>query len=118
MKLGETLLVWALFLSSSVFGHVALKRASGISEHFDYARVFGMWRDPWAVTAVLSWTLSCVLWALLLTRYGVAEAAGHSSLRYVVMLLAAVLCLGETLTTRQMAGAVLITAGVWLTAKS
>lgn len=117
MRFGETLLVWALFLASSVFGHVALKRASGISAHFDYARVLGMWKDPWAITAVLSWTLSCLLWALLLTRYDVAEAAGHSSLRYVAMLLAAVICLGETLTTRQMTGAALITAGIWLTAK-
>jgi drug/metabolite transporter (DMT)-like permease len=113
----ETLSVWTLFLASSVFGHVALKRAAGVSGQFEYARVLAMWRDPLALTAVAAWTLSCFLWAVLLTRYGVAEAAGHSSLRYVAMLAAAVLLLGETLTTRQIAGAGLIAAGIWLTAK-
>jgi drug/metabolite transporter (DMT)-like permease len=117
MKRFELFLVWTLFFGSSVFGHVALKRAAGISTGFEYMKVLNMWRDPWAVSAVLSWTLSCLVWALLLTRYGVSEAAGHSSLRYVLMLMLATCWLGETLTTRQIAGAVLITAGIWLTAK-
>ena len=117
MKQFELLAVWALFFVSSVFGHVALKRAAGVSANFEYAKVLAMWKDPWAMTAMISWTLSCLLWALLLTRFGVSEAAGHSSLRYVLIVMFAVFWLGEPLSARQIAGAVLITLGIWLTAK-
>lgn len=109
--------MWGLFFGSSVFGHVALKRAAGVSADFEYAKVLGMRKDPWAVAAVISWTLSCLLWELLLTRFGVSEATGHSSLRYVLILMLAVFWLGGPLTARQIAGAVLITGGIWLTAK-
>lgn len=117
MRRFEVLLVWGLFFGSSVFGHVALKRAAGISAKFEYMKVLGMWKDPWAVTALASWTLSCLLWALLLTRFGVSEAAGHSSLRYVLMMILATCWLGEPLTARQVAGAIFITFGIWLSAK-
>jgi drug/metabolite transporter (DMT)-like permease len=117
MKQLEIIAVWTLFFGSSVFGHVALKRAAGVSSDFEYAKVLGMWKDPWAVTAVASWVLSSLLWALLLTRFEVSEAAGHSSLRYVLILLLAVFWLGESLSTRQVAGAVFIMLGIWLTAK-
>lgn len=117
MKQFETAVVWVLFFGSSVFGHVALKRAAGVSTRFDYGRILEMWRDPWTVTAILSWTLSCIIWALLLTRYSMTEAAGHSSLRYVLMVLLAVFWLGEPMSVRQIAGTVLIAAGIWLTAK-
>lgn len=117
MKSIEALLVWTVFFASSVFGHVALKRAAGISDKFEYARVLEMWRNPWAISAIFCWTLSCLVWALLLTRYGVAEAAGHSSMRYVLILLVAVLWLGESLDFKQIVGAVFIATGIWLTAK-
>lgn len=117
MKHFEIAAVWVLFFGSSVFGHVALKRAAGVSSRFEYAKVMAMWKDPWAVTAMMSWTLSCLLWALLLTRYDVSEASGHSSLRYVLMLILAVFWLGEPMSPRQISGAVLITVGIWLTAK-
>lgn len=117
MKHFEMLAVWGLFFGTSVFGHVALKRAAGISANFEYAKVLGMWKDPWAVTALASWTLSCLAWALLLTRFGVSEAAGHSSLRYVLMVMLATFWLGEPLTSRQIAGAAFIMLGIWLTAK-
>lgn len=109
--------MWILFFGSSVFGHVALKRAAGISSKFEYMRVLSMWKDPWAVTAVASWTLSCLVWAILLTRYGVSEAAGHSSLRYVLMVALAVFWLGEPMSARQIVGVVLITIGIWLTGR-
>ena len=117
MKNFESIAIWSLFFGSSVFGHVALKRAAGVSARFDYAKVLGMWKDPWAVTAIISWMVSCLLWALLLTRHDVSGAASHSSLRYVLIVLAAVIWLKEPLGYRQVAGALLITAGIWLTAK-
>lgn len=40
MKYFKIAAVWALFFGSSVFGHVALKRAAGNSAHFEYAKVF------------------------------------------------------------------------------
>ena len=113
----ETLLVWALFLGSSVFGHVALKRAAGHGDKFDYLRAFTLWKDPWALGALFAWGASCLLWALLRTRHGVGQAAGTSSLCYVLMLGAAAVWLGETLDWRQGVGCVLIGAGIWLTHK-
>jgi drug/metabolite transporter (DMT)-like permease len=61
MKNLEMAAVWAFFFGSSVFGHVTLKRAAGNSSQFEYAKVLAMWKDPWAVTAMMSWTLSCLL---------------------------------------------------------
>ena len=117
MRLFETMLVWAFFLGSSVFGHVALKRAAGQADHFDYKRALTMWKEPWALGAMLAWVLSCLLWGLLLTRQGVGQATGTSALRYVLILLAAVLWLGETMNWRQGLGCGLIVAGIWLTTK-
>ena len=111
------LAVWAVFFGSSAFGHVALKRAAGSSATFDYARVLSMWKDPWAVAALISWTLSCLVWALILTRHNVTEAASHSSLRYVLMFALAILWLREPLHARQFLGAILITLGIYLTAR-
>lgn len=117
MKTIELAAIWTLFFASSVFGHVALKCAAGTSAEFQYSRVWNMWKDPWAIGAIASWMLSSLLWALLLTRFGVAEAAGHSSLRYVLILLLAVLWLGEPISARQAIGAGFIAVGIWLTAQ-
>lgn len=115
MKSIESLLIWSLFFGTSVYGHVALKRASGHGAAFDYARVLSLWKDPWAISALVAWTLSCLLWALLLTRYGVAEATNTSALRYALILGAAALWLSESLDWRQILGCALIAAGIWLT---
>ncbi len=117
MKTLESITVWTLFFASSVFGHVALKRAAGVSADFQYSQVVEIWKDPWAILAVMSCVVSSLLWALLLTRFDVAEAAGHSAFRYVLILLLAVFWLGESISTRQVAGAGCITLGIWLTAK-
>ena len=117
MRTLETMLVWAFFLGSSVFGHVALKRAAGQAERFDYGRVLTLWKDLWALGAMAAWGLSCLLWALLLTRYGVGQATGTSALRYVLIVLAAAWWLGEAVSWRQGLGCGLIMAGIWLTAK-
>ena len=60
---------------------------------------------------------SCYLWAVLLTRHGVGEASSQSALRYVLILVAATIWLGESMTIRQVLGCVLISAGIWLAAK-
>lgn len=117
MRMLESIFVWGLFMASSVFGHVALKRAASSSDRFEWLKALALWKDPWAVGAVVSWMASCYLWAVLLTRYGVGEASSQSALRYVLILLAATLWLGESMTIRQGFGCVLISAGIWLAAK-
>jgi drug/metabolite transporter (DMT)-like permease len=76
-----------------------------------------MWKEPWALGAMLAWGGSCLLWGLLLTRYGVGQATGTSALRYGLILVAAALWLGETMNWRQGLGCGLIGVGIWLTAK-
>lgn len=117
MKVVEAVLIWGFFLLTSVLGHVALKKAAGQADRFDYVRALTLWKDPWGLAAVLSWGLSCVLWGLLLTRYDVSTAAGTSALRYVLMLVAAAIWFSEPMSMRQGAGCVLITLGIILVAK-
>lgn len=114
MKTAEFIFVWGLFLASSVFGHVALKHAAGASERFDWGRAFLLWKEPWAMGAGISWIVSCFLWGLLLTRFEVGEASGHSALRYVLILAAAWFWLGETVSIRQGIGCALIGVGILL----
>lgn len=114
MKIAESILVWGLFLASSVFGHVALKHAAGASERFEWGRAFWLWKNPWAIGAGLSWMVSCFLWALLLTRFGVGEASGHSALRYVLILAAVSIWFGEAISFRQGIGCAFIGVGILL----
>ena len=66
---------------------------------------------------MLAWGVSCLAWALLLTRFGVGQATGISALRYGLILVAAVVWLGEPMDWRQGLGCGLIAVGIWLTAK-
>jgi drug/metabolite transporter (DMT)-like permease len=117
MKIIESIVVWGLFLGCSVFGHVALKRAAGSSDRFEWGRALWLWKDPWAMGAGLSWMVSCFLWALLLTRLGVGEATSQSAVRYVLILAAASIWLGESFSTRQTLGCALIAIGIWMTSR-
>ena len=118
MKTLEFYVVWVLFFACSIFGHVALKQAAGISDRFEWSKVLGLWKDPWAMSAGFSWVISCFLWALLLTRYSVGQASSHSALRYILILVVAYFWFGESFSQRQAIGVVLIGAGIWLTSGS
>ncbi len=109
------LVSWGLFMATSVYGHVALKLAtsestadSGIRRAWDVAT------SPWTISGAAAWTISGLLWLLILDRFPLFEAMSISSLRYVLVALAAILILQEAATWTQLAGMILIAGGIFL----
>jgi uncharacterized membrane protein len=111
----STVALWVLFIATSVYGHVALKlgtaTAEGETEKMYWARVG---EDPWTLTAIAAWIGSGLLWVLLLRESKLFETVSVSTLRYVLIVLAAAVFLHESVEKRQLVGMVLIAAGVFL----
>ena len=107
-------LVWGLFFATSIFGHVALKRGAGSGEDYDLRAGTSVFFTVWGISALLSWAISCWLWAVLLTRHTLFAANSVSTLLYVFLCLAAFLFLKENISAKELAGMVLIAGGVWL----
>jgi drug/metabolite transporter (DMT)-like permease len=109
----ELTAVWGLFFGTSVYGHVALKLA------MDEAAAEGIafWRAALGVrgsSAAVAWALSCMFWALVVSRQELMTANAVSSLRFVLTGLAAWLWLREEIGGRQAVGMLLIGAGILL----
>ncbi len=107
-------LAWGLYLAASVFGHVALKRAAGSGETYDFGRSVLAFATPAGIAAMVAWAVSAWAWSLALTRHALIEANAVSALRIVLGAAAASLWLGERFGVREAAGTLLVAAGVWL----
>ena len=111
----ETPALWALFFFTSVYGHIALKAAVNRVPGDGYRQVLtATVTNFWGWTALLAWGLSCLLWALALARHPLVTANAVSSLRYVLVGLAASGLLGEQVTWPQGLGMALIIGGILL----
>ncbi len=110
-------LVWFLFFATTVYGHVALKLATGSGASYQLRKAACAMTSMWGITAVLAWMGSSFLWTLVLTKHDVIMANAISSLRFVLIPLAAVVWLGETFTARQAIGILAITVGMCLLAQ-
>jgi uncharacterized membrane protein len=110
-------LAWIAFFIASVGGHVALtlqtKAAPCPTNAADILRYAVM---PWSLLCIVSWGASTVLWIALLEKHGLMRASSVSSIRYVLIAVAAWLVVKEQLNVRDAAGALLIAGGVWLVA--
>lgn len=113
-SLWQSVLLWTLFLVTSVYGHVALKIAADRGQGGMWGKVVSGALTVWGVTALVSWSLSSVFWMMLLGRTELARANSLSSIRYVLISLAAWACLGEKLTPADGVGIALIAAGLVL----
>jgi uncharacterized membrane protein len=114
LKPYATSAIWLLFFATSVYGHVALKVAVDRTVQDKARRVFSALQGVWGWSACLAWGASCLLWMLALSRHRLVFANGLSSLRYVLVGLAAWAALGERLTWSQLFGMALIAAGLLL----
>ena len=114
LKAFETPAIWLLFFATTVYGHVALKVAVDRTTQDEARRVFSALADLWGWSACLAWGASCLLWMLALSRHQLVFANGLSSLRYVLIALAAWALLGERVTWPQMFGMALIAVGLLL----
>ena len=111
----EVLVVWALFLLTNVYGHVALKMAVAAAPDWSYHRI--LWAaatNAWGWSAVLSWCLSCALWVLALSRHKLIVANSVAALADILICLAAWFLLSERVTCYQALGIGLVTGGVFL----
>jgi drug/metabolite transporter (DMT)-like permease len=109
--------VWFLFFASSVIGHVAFKRGAGTNSSLDFKSGTSVFFSSWGILGLLSWAASCWLWAVLLTRYSLFSASSISAIRYVAICGCSMLVLKEWVGPREMLGAALIVAGIFLVAK-
>jgi drug/metabolite transporter (DMT)-like permease len=111
----EPLALWGLFFLTSVYGHVALKLAVARAGSSSYGSV--LWAsvsDFWGWSALLAWSLSCVLWGLTLSRHELMTANAISTLRYVLTGVAAWAFLSEDVGWQRAAGMLLIGIGILL----
>jgi drug/metabolite transporter (DMT)-like permease len=108
------LAIWLLFFATSVYGHVALKVAVDRTVGDEAGRVFAALRNLYGWSACLAWGASCLLWMLALARHRLVFANGVSSLRYVLVGLAAWAVLGERMSWSELLGMALIAAGLLL----
>jgi uncharacterized membrane protein len=110
-------IIWTLFFFTSVYGHVALKLAVQ-SENSTTAK--GLWLSAisfWGWTAWISWGASALLWMLVVAKSPLMAASSISSLRYVLICLAAYFILRETVSPKEIIGIACITLGIVLVAR-
>jgi uncharacterized membrane protein len=105
-------LVWLAFFATSVYGHAALKLAVDTRKTPLDAAL-----SPWGLSAFVAWTLSAVLWMLVLEKHSLLAASTISSLRYVLICLSAWTFWRGPVTVRDVVGVGLVTAGVYLVAR-
>jgi drug/metabolite transporter (DMT)-like permease len=110
--------VWGAFFLTTVLGHVALKKGAGASSAYNVKASVEALVSPWGIVALVSWGLSCWLWALILTRHSFFEANTVSAMRYVLLCLAGWVFLGETWGIRELAAMTLVVAGVIMLGRS
>jgi drug/metabolite transporter (DMT)-like permease len=109
----EVPLLWGLFFLTSVYGHVAVRLA--VPPGGDARRALAAAATSfWGWSAAAAWGLSCVLWVVAVSRHALQSANAVSSLRYVLIALAAWSLFGERLGPAQWLGMLLIAGGILL----
>ena len=104
-------LLWIGFFVTTVWGHIGFKLAIRHSDPWDVLRdIF----SGHGMLAVMSWFLSAGFWALIISRQDVISATTVANLRYPLICLAAIFCLGETLQFTQLIGAGIILMGLFV----
>lgn len=102
-------LLWALFFSTTVYGHVAMKIA--VDRHHS---LFSSALSGWGASAVLSWSASSLLWMMTLQNRSLFRANTIASLRYVLVLVAACALVRKAPTATSALGALLVAVEVAL----
>ena len=115
LRWGEPAALWALFFLTSVYGHVALKLAVARAGSSSYGSILcASVTNFWGWSALLAWSLSCVLWGLTVSRQELMTANAISCLRYALTGVAAWAFLSEGVGWQRAAGMLLIGIGILL----
>ncbi len=105
--------VWLLFFASTVLGHVGMKLAVAEGVTGFNKSLLEALCTPWGAAALVSWTASALIWALILSSQPLLDASSISSLRYIFIVLAAWLLLNESMSYSRGLGVVLIFVGIY-----
>jgi len=106
--------LWLLFFATTVFGHVGMKLAVQGKQNASALETVASLLQPWGLSATIAWTLSAVIWLLIVSRQELYVANSISSLRYVLIALVCWGILQETPAAKDWVGMALITVGVIL----
>ncbi|MBL7663458.1 EamA family transporter [bacterium] len=112
-NLDRTLLVWTLFFITTVYGHIGLKIAMHGAHPENYSAQLVSF---WGISSFLSWVISGLIWAAILSDQSLTHANAISALRYVLIALAAYLFLSEKVDIFTLIGSGLIVSGIYLIA--
>lgn len=102
------ILIWLIYFATDVYGHIALKMASGSNSLWDVLFSF------WGISAGLAWLVSAVSWMFVLSKQPLLNASTISATTYVLMALAAVIVFKEALTGQHFLGIVCVFLGIYL----
>jgi drug/metabolite transporter (DMT)-like permease len=108
--------LWVLYFVTSVLGYVGMKFAAEAMRGLP-SDLSSLWRPfihPWGIVAMGAWLVSGIVWPWILSRDTLAWANALSSLRIVLIAMAAAYIVGEVVTARQWMGALFILVGVAL----
>ena len=103
-------LLWMIYFSTTTFGYIGMKLASTASGQREESLYLLL--HPWSIAALVAWTISGFVWPYILTHSSLIWANAFSSLRVILISLAAVVILGENITGKQVFGAILIMSGI------
>lgn len=102
------LLIWIIYFVTDVYGHVALKMATGATS------MQAMLFNGWGITAVASWIISGLAWTFVLSKHPLLTANTVSALTYVMISLSAVIFFGESMTKANLIGIGFVCVGIYL----
>jgi multidrug transporter EmrE-like cation transporter len=102
------LLMWIVYVVTDVYGHIALKLASGQQGLWNIVTSF------WGISAGISWIITIGAWTFVLSKSPLLNAYTTSAITYVLISLATVVLFKESLTPEKIAGVVLVIIGIAL----
>jgi len=95
-------------------GMVQIGAIQGISSLFNPATLFRIITNPWVLLGVLCSVCGLILWLAVLSNLKVSYIYPLGSISYIVVVILAVVFLGESITWLRMGGVCLIVAGCFL----
>jgi multidrug transporter EmrE-like cation transporter len=118
----EIVLLLTISIACDVFGQLAFKLGANRLPEPEAVGLPGfvlqLAREPWLLGGIAIYALEFVVWIRVLALVPLGIAFPIASLNILGIAVAGRVCLGEPVSSRQWAAAVLITAGVAIVAQS
>jgi len=109
--------LWLVYFAVNVFGTVSMKIATGKEKLEGLSFFLGLVTNIWGIAAVLAWSSSALLLAVLMKKNSLLNTASISALNYGLIAFAAVIFLGENFSLQKFFGVVMIAVGIYIIAQ-